>query len=100
MIQEQKNSFIVGKKLTAQYEINKEMERELSIVFDNLNARLSHEVIERFTNEMIANRMKDVVIEEDTINKTTRFKLELFVFNRQELEALLINDMAETLLKK
>jgi hypothetical protein len=91
MTQEEINSFIVGKKLTSQYEMNKEMEHELSLVFDNLNDRLTHEVLKRFTDEMIAHRMKDVVIEENPITKTTRFKLELFVFNREELKTLLKN---------
>jgi hypothetical protein len=70
--------------------MTKEMEHELNHVFDNVQARFTHEVVKRFTDEMVASRWKDVKIEEGTnFFDDTRYTLELFVFNRQELDELI-----------
>jgi DNA polymerase III delta prime subunit len=81
------SKMIVGSKVTSHYVMTKEMEYELSRVFDNIQARFTHEVVKRFTDEMIANRWKDVKVEEGSkFFDDTRYTLELFVFNRQELD--------------
>ena len=78
---------IVGSKVTSHYIMTKEMEHELNQVFDNIQARFTHEVVRRFTDEMISNRWKDVKVEEGPkFFDDTRYTLELFVFNRQELD--------------
>jgi hypothetical protein len=47
-------------------------------------------VVKRFTDEMVANRWKDVKVEEGPkFFDDTRYTLELFVFNREELNALI-----------
>jgi hypothetical protein len=80
------SKLIVDSKVTSHYIMTKEMEHELNQVFDNVQARFTHEVVKRFTDEMIANRWKDVKIEEGpNFFSDTRYTLELFVFNRQEL---------------
>jgi hypothetical protein len=81
------SKLIVGSKITSHYVMPKEIEHELSQVFDNIQARFTHEVVRRFTDEMIANRWKDVKVEEGPkFFDDTRYTLELFVFNRQELD--------------
>jgi hypothetical protein len=66
------------------------MEHELSHLFDNVQARFTHEVVKRFTDEMVASRWKDVKVEEGSrFFDDTRYTLELFVFNREELNALI-----------
>lgn len=81
---------MVGSKVTSHYLMTKEMEHELNHVFDNVQARFTHEVVKRFTDEMVASRWKDVKIEEGTnFFDDTRYTLELFVFNRQELDELI-----------
>jgi hypothetical protein len=80
----------VGSKVTSHYTMTKEMEHELNHLFDNVQARFTHEVVKRFTDEMVASRWKDVKIEEGTsFFDDTRYTLELFVFNREELDALI-----------
>jgi hypothetical protein len=80
----------VGSKVTSHYVMTKEMEHELNHVFDNIQARFAHEVVKRFTDEMVASRWKDVKIEEGTnFFDDTRYTLELFVFNREELNTLI-----------
>jgi hypothetical protein len=87
MTPEQTMQFITGKKITSQYVMTKEMEHELNHVFDNVQERFTHEVVKRLTDEMIANRWKDVKVEEGPkFFDDTRYTLELFVFNRQELD--------------
>ena len=86
----QASKLIVGNKITSHYVTTKEMEHELSHLFDNVQARFMHEVVQRFTDEMLASRLKDVKIEEGTkFFDDTRYTLELFVFNREELSALI-----------
>ena len=80
----------VGSKVTSHYVMTKDMEHELSHVFDNVQARFTHEVVKRFTDEMVASRCKDVKIEEGpNFFDDTRYTLELFVFNREELNTLI-----------
>ena len=79
---------IVGNKITSQYMMT-EQESEFSLMFDNIQTRLVHEIIKRFTDEMISKRFKDVVIETDLPFGQTKFNLELFVFNREELNQLI-----------
>jgi hypothetical protein len=80
----------VGNKVTSHYVMTKEMEHELSHLFDNVQARFTHEVVKRFTDEMVASRWRDVKIEEGTnFFDDTRYTLELFVFNREELNTLI-----------
>jgi hypothetical protein len=80
----------VGSKVTSHYVMTKEMEHELNHLFDNVQARFTHEVVKRFTEEMVASRCKDVKIEEGTnFFDDTRYTLELFVFNREELNTLI-----------
>ena len=76
--------FITGRKIRSEYAFTK-LELELSRSFDNIQDRFAHDVIKRFTDQMIADRMKDMVVEIDH-NNQTKFKLELFVFNRHELD--------------
>lgn len=102
MTPEQTSRFIIGKKVTSHYVTTKEMEHELSHLFDNVQARIAHEVVKRFTDEMVASRWKDVKIEEGpNFFDDTRYTLELFVFNRQELntfiEAIKMNDWSPRL---
>jgi hypothetical protein len=102
MTPEQTSKFITGKRIVSQYTMPKEMEHELSQVFDNIQARFTHEVVKRFTDEMVANRWKDVKIEEGpNFFDDTRYTLELFVFNREELntfiEAIKMNDWSPRL---
>lgn len=90
MTPEQTSRFITGKKVTSHYVMTKEMEHELNHVFDNVQARFTHEVVKRFTDEMVASRWKDVKIEEGpNFFDDTRYTLELFVFNREELNTLI-----------
>ena len=84
------SKLVVGNKVTSYYVMTKDMEHELSHVFDNVQARFTHEVVKRFTDEMVANRWKDVKVEEGPkFFDDTRYTLELFVFNREELNALI-----------
>lgn len=84
------SKLVVGSKVTSHYVMTKEMEHELDRVFDNVQARFMHEVVQRFTDEMLASRLKDVKIEEGTkFFDDTRYTLELFVFNKEELSALI-----------
>jgi len=84
------SKLIVGNKVTSHYVTTKEMEHELSHLFDNVQARFTHEVVKRFTDEMVASRWKDVKVEEGSrFFDDTRYTLELFVFNREELNALI-----------
>ncbi len=84
------SKLIVGSKVTSHYVMTKEMEHELNQVFDNIQVRFTHEVVKRFTDEMVASRWKDVKIEEGpNFFDDTRYTLELFVFNRQELNELI-----------
>lgn len=84
------SKLMLGNKVTSHYVVTKEMEHELSHVFDNVQARFTHEVVKRFADEMVASRWKDVKIEEGpNFFDDTRYTLELFVFNRQELNTLI-----------
>lgn len=84
------SKLMLGNKVTSHYVVTKEMEHELNHVFDNVQARFTHEVVKRFTDEMVASRWKDVKIEEGpNFFDDTRYTLELFVFNREELNTLI-----------
>jgi len=84
------SKLIVDRKITSQYVVSKEMEYELNQVFDNVNARFAHELVKRFTDEVMKSRLGEVTIEEGPgFFDDTTFKLELFVFNTQELKELI-----------
>jgi hypothetical protein len=83
------SQFIVGKRIISQYTMSEQMKRDLSLTIDNIHARLTHELVNRFTDEMIASRMKDVVIENGLPMNQTKFSLELYVFNKEELKNLI-----------
>ena len=90
MTPEQTSKFITDRRIVTQYTMTREMEHELSQVFDNVNARFAHEVVKRFTDEVMKSRLGEVTIEEGPkFFDDTIFKLELFVFNRQELNELI-----------
>jgi hypothetical protein len=84
------SKLIVDSKVTSHYVVTKEMEYELSHVFDNVKARFANEVVKRFTDEMVLSRWKDIKVEEGPrFFDDTRYTLELFVFNKEELDTLI-----------
>jgi hypothetical protein len=104
MTPEQTSQFITSKRIRSQHVMTKDMEYELSQKYfvDDIHARFTHEIVKRFTDEMVASRCKDVKIEEGShFFDNTTFTLELFVFNRQELntfiEAIKMNDWSPRL---
>jgi hypothetical protein len=81
--------YLTGKKVTTQVEVDKYMLTELNLSFDNIKARIANDLIQRFAQEMVSNRINDMVEEEVRDGQATRFSMELFVFNRQDLQDLI-----------
>jgi hypothetical protein len=77
---------ITDRKITTQSVIR---EMEYGLNADTVRAISVLNLVQKATSDMISSRMMDVKIEEDQMRRETKFKLELFVFNKQELEDLI-----------
>jgi hypothetical protein len=90
------DKLIMGNRVRTQVELSKDIQSEYYFLEnDNLTGILTKELIQRFTNELISTRMKDVVIEENPNSYSTQYKLDLFVFNYDELMDLIKQHVRE-----
>lgn len=81
--------YLSDARVRVQYELSRSMEQDLNLVFDNVHVRIATEMIQKLVDTLIKKRMKEVVIEEDFLRRAKTFKLDLYVFNKEELQELI-----------
>ena len=81
--------YLSDARVRVQYELPRSMEQELNLVFDNEHVKVATEMIQKLVDTLIKKRMKEVVIEEDFLRRAKTFKLDLYVFNKEELQELI-----------
>ena len=80
-------------RVITQFQFPKELIDEQKHIMgeEELSARLTRSLVEKFVNEMLSTRLQDIVTEEVVDpdgSSNLRMKMELFVFNREELNGL------------
>lgn len=83
-----------NRRVITRVQLSKELlEQEKQIMGEEeLSKMINKQIIERFVDEMLSTRLQDIKTEE--VNRpdgssTLQMKLELFVFNEEELEKLI-----------
>lgn len=80
----------MGNRVSAQVELSNDIQSSYEFFMNgNFTRILTNELIQKITNELISTRLKDIVIEEIPNLHTTQYKLDLFVFNYDELMGLI-----------
>ena len=83
-----------SRRVITQVQLDKElMDQQKQIMGEEeLSKIINKQIIDRFVNEMLSNRIQDIKTEE--VNRpdgssTLQMKLELFIFNEEELNRLI-----------
>lgn len=79
----------IGKRVRTQVELDKDMLDSFHKHFGDPITVAGHQLVTKFVNDLISTRMKDVTMEYNPVTNSTQFKLDLFVFNRTELEGFI-----------
>lgn len=85
---------MIKRRVTTQVQLNKELLDQQTQIMgtERLSEIINRQLIERFVNEMLSTRLQDLKTEEvigPDGNSTLQMKLELFVFNEEELKKLI-----------
>jgi hypothetical protein len=87
--------FIQGRKVNTHAELANDIITHYPHIPD-IQERFQRELLQRLTNEMISNRVNDIKTCET--DRTIKYELELFVFNREELLKLIDEVQKHTIL--
>jgi hypothetical protein len=85
---------MINRRVTTQFQFSKELVEEQKHIMgaEELSSTLNRQLIERFVNEMLSTRLQDLKTEEvigSDGKSNLEMKLELFVFNKEELTKLI-----------
>ena len=85
---------MINRRVITRVQLSKELLEEQKQIMggEELSKIINKQIIERFVDEMLSTRLQDIKTEE--VNRpdgssTLQMKLELFVFNEEELEKLI-----------
>ena len=84
---------MTNRRVITQFQLNKELldHNKEMVGEEQLSRILNQQLVERFVNEILSTRLQDIVTEEVVDpdgSSNLRMKMELFVFNREELKGL------------
>jgi len=85
---------MINSRVITQFQFPKELIDEQKHIMgeEQLSAILNKQLIERFVNEMLSTRLQDIKTEEviDSDGKSTlQMKMNLYIFNKEELTKLI-----------
>ena len=85
---------MINRRVITQVQLSKELLEEQKQIMgaEELSKIINKQIIDRFVDEMLSTRLQDIKTEEVNTpdgSSTLQMKLELFVFNEEELEKLI-----------
>ena len=84
---------MINRRVITQVQLNKELieEQKHMLGAEELSSILNKQITKRFVDEMLSTRLQDIKTEEvigTDGQSTTQMKLELYIFNKEELNGL------------